>query len=233
MTEHTIKAYEEELRELARLVAEMGDLAASEIRDAIDGLTKRDKALAARVIEVDEAVDDIQRQIEGMAIHMIAKRQPLAGDLREIVAALRISIDLERIGDFAKNIGKRVGVLKDDSYPNQLVRRVQRMAHLALAQLKAVLESHAQRDLAKAIEVWKQDEEIDTIYTSLFRELLTYMMEEPRNITFSTHLLFCAKNVERIGDHATNIAETVYYMIKGEPLRESRPKGDETSVAVG
>ena len=166
------------------------------------------------------------------AIHMIAKRQPLASDLREIVGALRISIDLERIGDFAKNISKRVVALSDDSYPNDLMRRVEQMANLALVQLKSVLDSYAQRDVAKAIAVWKGDEEIDAMYTSLFRELLTYMMEEPRNITFSTHLLFCAKNIERIGDHATNIAETIYFMVEGVALKEERPKSDKTSFVT-
>ncbi len=232
MTEHTVKSYDQELRELERLVTEMGAVAVKQIRDSIDALIRRDEDLAGRVVATDDAVDDLQRRIEALAILMIGKRQPMASDLRDIVGALRISIDLERIGDFAKNIGKRSGALNDDSYPNYLMRRLQQMANLAVAQIESVLDSYAQHDVAKAIAVWKRDEEIDAMYTSLFRELLTYMMEEPRNITFSTHLLFCAKNIERIGDHATNIAETVHFMIEGVALKDKRPKGDTTSFAV-
>ena len=232
MTEHTVKAYDQELHELEQMIAEMGGLAEREIRDAIAALIKRDLDLADRAIAADDAIDQLQHRIESMAVLMIAKRQPLAGDLREIVGALRISIDLERIGDFAKNICKRVEALSDDLYPNDLMRRVEQMANLALVQLKSVLDSYAQRDVAKAVAVWKGDQEIDATYTSLFRELLTYMMEEPRNITFSTHLLFCAKNIERIGDHTTNIAETIYFMVEGVALKEERPKSDKTSFVT-
>jgi phosphate transport system protein len=232
MTEHTVKAYDQELRELDGLVTEMGRLAEKQVHDSIEALIKRDEDLAGRVVATDDAVDELQRRIEALTILMIGKRQPMASDLRDIVGALRISIDLERIGDFAKNIGKRSGALSDESYPNYLTRRLQQMANAAIAQIESVLESYAQRDVAKAIAVWKRDEEIDAMYTSLFRELLTYMMEDPRNITFSTHLLFCAKNIERVGDHATNIAETVYFMIEGIPLKEERPKGDKTSFAI-
>lgn len=232
MTEHTVKAYDQELQELEQMIAEMGGLAEREIRDAIAALIKRDVDLADLAIVADDAIDQLQHRIESTAVLMIAKRQPLAGDLREIVGALRISIDLERIGDFAKNIAKRVEALSDDSYPNDLMRRVEQMANLALVQLNSILESYAQRDVAKAVAVWKGDQEIDATYTSLFRELLTYMMEEPRNITFSTHLLFCAKNIERIGDHTTNIAETIYFMVEGVALKEERPKSDKTSFVT-
>ncbi len=232
MTEHTVKAYQQELNDLTQMVAEMGGLAERQICDAVAALIGRDADLADRAIAADDAVDQLQRRIEQQAVHLIAKRQPLASDLREIVGALRISIDLERIGDFAKNISKRMGALSDESYPNYLMRRVEQMANLAIEQLKSILDSYVQRDVAKAVSVWKRDEEIDSMYTSLFRELLTYMMEEPRNITFSTHLLFCAKNIERIGDHATNIAETVYFMVEGTPLKDERPKGDKSSFAA-
>jgi phosphate transport system protein len=232
MTEHTVKAYDQELHELTQLVSEMGGLAEKQIGDSIDALITRDENLASRVIAADDFVDELQRRIEEVTIHMIGKRQPLAGDLRDIVGALRISIDLERIGDFAKNIGKRVSVFRDNSYPNHMMKRLQRMADLSLVQIKNVLDSYTQHDVAKAVAVWKRDAEIDEMYTSLFRELLTYMMEEPRNITFSTHMLFCAKNIERIGDHATNIAETVHYMVAGVPLKDGRPKGDLSSVAT-
>ena len=232
MTEHTVKAYDHELHELAGLVTEMGALAVRQICDSIDALVNRDENLASRVISADEAIDELQRQIEAMTIQLISKRQPVASDLREIVGALRISIDLERIGDFAKNIGKRSGALADETYPMPLMRRLKQMANLGSTQIAHVVESYVQRDVAQAIAVWKGDEEIDAMYTSLFRELLTYMMEEPRNITFSTHLLFCAKNIERIGDHATNIAEAIYFMVEGAPLKDGRPKGDTTSFTL-
>ena len=159
----------------------------------------------------------------------IARRQPLANDLRELISAIRISGDLERIGDLAKNIAKRVIALGAATYPTQVIRGVEHMSDLVLGQLKQVLDSYARRDVAKAMEVWRGDEEIDAVNNSLFRELLTYMMEDPRNITFCTHLLFCAKNIERMGDHATNIAETVYYIAEGRALVDERPKGDTTS----
>jgi phosphate transport system protein len=229
MSEHTTKAFDVDLQGLARLVAEMGGLAEKEIADAVDALAKNDSALAQRVMAADLATDALQREIEEKAILTIARRQPMAVDLRDIVAALRVSNDLERIGDLAKNIGKRVVALNGDFPPAKLIRGVEHMADLVLSQLKDVLDSYARRDVVKAIAVWKGDEAVDAMYTSLFRELLTYMMEDPRNITFCTHLLFCAKNIERMGDHATNIAETVHYMVEGRTLAEERPKGDTTS----
>ena len=232
MTEHTLKAYDEELHDLSQLVAEMGGLAERQIRASIDALIRRDQDLAASVIAADGEVDALERRIEDLAIQLIAKRAPLAGDLREIVAALRISIDLERVGDFAKNIARRYTALGSESDPNQLMRRVEQMANLALVQIKDVLDSYVRRDATEAMTVWKRDEEIDALYTALFRELLTYMMEDPRNITFSTHLLFCAKYIERIGDHATNIAETVNFMIKGELPQGARPRGDLSDAGV-
>ena len=232
MTEHTLKAYDEELHDLSQLVAEMGGLAERQIRGSIEALIRRDPDLAASVIAADDAVDKLGRRIEELAIQLIAKRAPLAGDLREIVAALRIAIDLERVGDFAKNIGRRYTALGGEADPNQLMRRVEQMANLALVQIRDVLDSYVRRDATEAMTVWKRDEEIDAMYTSLFRELLTYMMEDPRNITFSTHLLFCAKYIERIGDHATNIAETVNFMIKGELPQGARPRGDLSDASV-
>jgi phosphate transport system protein len=170
----------------------------------------------------------LQREIEERAILTIARRQPMAVDLREI-GALRVSNDLERIGDLAKNIAKRVIALGSPTYPGRVIRGVEHMAELVLAQLKSVLDAYARRDTNAALAVWRADEEVDAVNNSLFRELLTYMMEDPRNITFCTHLLFCAKNIERMGDHATNIAETVYYIAEGRPLSGERPKGDSTS----
>jgi phosphate transport system protein len=219
--EHTAKAFDSDLQELTRKVGEMGGLAEREIADAIQALTRRDSALAMRVVASDPTIDALQRDIEEKAILTIARRQPMAIDLREIVASLRVANDLERIGDLAKNIGKRVSALEGDFHPTKLV----------LGQLKAVLDAYGSRDVASALAVWKGDEEIDALCTSLFRELLTYMMEDPRNISFCIHLMFCAKNIERMGDHATNIAETVYFMVEGHPITDQRPKGDSDTTA--
>ncbi|MBM3528112.1 MAG: phosphate signaling complex protein PhoU [Alphaproteobacteria bacterium] len=233
MTEHIAKAFDADLQELTSKVAEMGGLAEREFSDAIQALTRRDADLAKRVVASDPAIDALQREIEEKAILTIARRQPMAVDLREVVAALRVANDLERIGDLAKNIGKRVSALSGDFHPQKLIRGVEHMASMVLDQLKRVLDAYASRDLPAALSVWKADEQVDALCTSLFRELLTYMMEDPRNITFCIHLMFCAKNIERMGDHATNIAETVHYMIEGRQIADQRPKGDDTKAFAG
>jgi phosphate transport system protein len=174
----------------------------------------------------------LQREVEESAILTIARRQPLAVDLRETISAIRVSGDVERIGDLAKNIGKRALAIGGDFQPQKIVVGLQHMSDLVLGQLKDVLDAYSQQDTAKAIDVWKRDGAIDALYTSLFRELLTYMMEDPRNISFCTHLLFCAKNIERIGDHTTNIAETVHYLVTGETLAIDRPKADRSIDAT-
>ncbi|HEY2138159.1 MAG TPA: phosphate signaling complex protein PhoU [Xanthobacteraceae bacterium] len=230
MMEHTIKAFDADLQDLIRVVAEMGGLAEKQIGDAFAALDRRDLALAERVVADDAKIDALQREIEEKAILTIARRQPMAVDLREIVGALRVSNDLERIGDLAKNIAKRVGALEGDFQPQQVMRGVEHMTELVLTQIKDVLDSFARRDAAEAMTVWRGDEEVDAVNNSLFRELLTYMMEDPRNISYCIHLLFCAKNIERMGDHATNIAETVYYMVEGHAIAEERPKGDTTAM---
>ena len=230
MNEHTAKAFDVDLQDLARMVAEMGGLAEKQIAESVDALSRRDATLAQRVVALDPTIDALQREIEERAILTIARRQPMAVDLREIVGALRVSNDLERIGDLAKNIAKRVIALGSEFHPNKVIRGVEHMTDLVLGQLKQVLDAYARRDVNQALEVWRGDEEIDAVNNSLFRELLTYMMEDPRNITFCTHLLFCAKNIERMGDHATNIAETVYYIAEGRALVDERPKGDTTAT---
>jgi phosphate transport system protein len=232
MNEHTTKAFDVDLQALARLVAEMGGLAEKQIADSVDALAKRDSDRAQRVVAMDATIDTLQREIEERAVLTIARRQPMAVDLRQIVSALRVANDLERIGDLAKNIGKRVAALTGDFYPQKLIRGVEHMAALVLGQLKVVLDSYAGQDLDKALVVWNGDEEVDAMCTSLFRELVTYMMEDPRNITFCIHLMFCAKNIERMGDHATNIAETVYFMIEGRAIADERPKGDTTTLTA-
>jgi phosphate transport system protein len=193
---------------------------------------ERDIDLAERVITADTTIDAMQHEIEEKAVLTIARRQPMAVDLRDVVGALRLANDLERIGDLAKNIAKRVIALNAEFPPPKLIRGVEHMTDLVLGQMKAVLDAYARRDDAKAMAVWRGDEEIDAVCTSVFRELLTYMMEDPRNISFCIHLLFCAKNIERMGDHATNIAETVHYIIDGRPITDARPKGDTTTIAA-
>ncbi len=228
--EHTSKAFDQDLQELTRQVAEMGGLAERQIVDAVDALVRRDVALGQRVVSTDIELDKMQREIEERAVLTIARRQPMAVDLREIVGAMRVTTDLERIGDLAKNIGKRVNALDSDFHPLKLIRGFEHMANLVQSQLKSVLDAYAAHDLPAAMAVWKGDEEVDAICTSLFRELLTYMMEDPRNISFCIHLMFCAKNIERMGDHATNIAETVFYMVEGQQMLDQRPKGDTTTA---
>ncbi|MES2907404.1 MAG: phosphate signaling complex protein PhoU [Pseudomonadota bacterium] len=231
MTEHTVTAFEQELQDLTRSLANMGGMAEKAITDAISALNRRDLELAHNVIKEDDKIDILQREVEQNAVLIIAKRQPMAQDLREIVGALRISNDLERIGDLAKNIGKRVVAMSNDLFPQKLLVGLEHLSQLALMQLKNVLDAYTQKNSVMAISVWNRDGGIDQVYTSLFRELLTYMMEDPRNITPCTHLLFTAKNLERIGDHATNIAETVCYMTTGEVLQDTRPKDDGTTNA--
>jgi phosphate transport system protein len=230
LTEHTHKAFDVDLQELSRMIAEMGGLAEREVGDAIDALNRRDVALSRSIIAEDAKIDLLQRDIEEKAILTIARRQPMAIDLREVVGALRVSNDLERIGDLAKNIAKRVMVLGGEFDLQKVMRGVEHMTELVLTQIKDVLDAYSRRDVTKALHVWRGDEEVDAVNNSLFRELLTYMMEDPRNTSVCIHLLFCARNIEWMGDHATNIAETVYYMVEGKPLPDERPKGDGTST---
>jgi len=231
-SKHTTKAFDADLQELTLLVSEMGGLAERMIVDAVDALIRRDISLGQRVVAGDAEINALQRKIEERAVLIIARRQPMAVDLREIVGAMRVAIDLERIGDLAKNIGKRVAALETDFHPLKLFRGLEHMTDLVQSQMKSVLDAYAANDLPAAMQVWKGDEEVDDICTSLFRELLTYMMEDPRNISFCIHLMFCAKNIERIGDHATNIAETVFYIVEGQQIADQRPKGDITTFAA-
>lgn len=228
MIDHTIRAFDKELGELTRKIKDMSEIDTKQIKAAIEALGKHDATIAKQVIAIDEQVDALQRDVEEEAISTIARRQPMAVDLRDIVGALRISNDLERIGDFAENIAKRV-LLIEDLRINQVMLHFNHMAQLVLEQLARVIQSYEHRDVAAALDVWRKDQEIDSLNASLFRELLTYMMEDPSHITFCTHLLFCAKNLERAGDHITNIAETIHYVVEGRPISEERPKADITS----
>jgi phosphate transport system protein len=228
MADHTVKAFSEKLEELATTVAQMGGLAEAQLADAIEAIARRDTALAESVIAGDPRIDAFQQQIEDQGLKLLALRQPMAVDLRETLAAIKIANELERIGDLAKNISKRAMVLNREP-PLRLTQSLARMGRSALSQLKLVLDSYSDRNAEGAESVWRNDGEIDEIYNSLFRELLTYMMEDPRTIGLCTHLLFIAKNIERTGDHATNIAETVYHMVTGGHLSNDRPKADTTS----
>jgi len=228
--QHIVKTFDVDLEQLAQKITEMGRLVQKQIADAVDALARYDVRAAENVVAGDDVIDAIQREIEEKAILTIARRQPLAVDLRELVGALRISNDLERVGDLAANIAKRTLQAGVSPQPNQVMLGVGRMAKLVLDQLNQVLDSYICRDVAKALEVWRNDEQVDAINNSLFRELLTYMMEDPRSITFCAHLLFCIKNIERMGDHATNIAEIVYYIVEGRTLQDERPKADTTPI---
>ena len=229
MSEHIVKAFAEQLEGLANAVAQMGGLAESQFANAIEAIAKRDTALAETVIAADERLDQLQAKVEEQAIRVLALRQPIASDLRATMASIRTAYELERIGDLAKNIGKRAMILNREP-PIRLTQSLARMGRQALSQLKQVLDAYSAKDAAAAENVWMHDEEIDGLYNSLFRELLTYMMEDPRTIGHCAHLLFVAKNIERVGDHATNIAETVYYLASGTNLNSLRPKADMTSV---
>ena len=228
MPEHTVRAFTEELDALAHEVARMGGLAEIAVNDSIAAVVRRDTALAHGVIERDVKIDAAQRDVEKRAIKLFALRQPLASDLRVVLTGWRIAGELERVGDLAKNIAKRALIL-NQAEPIQLARSLERMGRIAAAHLKQVLDAYASGDVAAALGVWAQDEDVDAHYNSLFRELLTYMMEDPRTISSSAHLLFVAKNVERIGDHCTNIAEYVHYLVTGEEIGRDRPKADDTN----
>jgi len=230
MGEHTVTSFDEDLEELDRLIREMGDLAGEMVQSATRALLLSDAALAQRVISDDAIMDEKQRSLDDRAITLIAKRQPMAQDLRSVVGAIRMAADLERIGDLAKNISKRVGAVGKTATPKSLSQSIDAMAQLVLGQVNNVIARYVARDAQGLITLRMDDEKVDIKYTSVFRELLTYMMEDPRNITTCTHLLFCAKNLERIGDHVTNIAENAYYVMTGRQLPLNRPKIDETSV---
>lgn len=228
LAEHTVKAFTEQLETLASSVAQMGGLAEAQLAGAIEAIAKRNSELAEATIAGDSRIDRFQQSIEDQAKLLLALRQPMAIDLRETLAAIKIASELERIGDLAKNIARRA-IVSSREPPIKLTQSLARMGRDALGQLKLVLDAYSDRNAAGAETVWKQDDEIDELYNSLFRELLTYMMEDPRTIGLCTHLLFVAKNIERCGDHATNIAETVYHMVSGDHLLADRPKADVTS----
>ncbi|MEM7635233.1 MAG: phosphate signaling complex protein PhoU [Pseudomonadota bacterium] len=229
MTTHIVSAFDEDLGNLRNLIAQMGGLAEDQFGKAIEALSTSDRVKAEHIIAADDKIDVLEKEVEENAIKLIAMRQPMATDLRAIMVAIRISSDLERIGDLAKNIAKRT-LAVNEPLPRSVNAGMNRMADLALEQLADVLDAYASLDTQKANDVWHNDSRIDTLYNSVFRELLTYMMEDARTIGMCTHLLFGAKNIERIGDHTTNIAENIHYLVTGDTLDGPRPKEDSTSL---
>ncbi len=233
MANHTVKAYDKELDTLERRIAEMGGIAEKMVIDAMDALGNADTALAHQVIATDPRLNSLQREIEDLAVMTIARRQPVAVDLRELIGAIRIAGDLERVGDLAKNIAKRTVKVGAEARVPRAIVGLKHMNEVATELLKDVLDAYAQRDSDRAREVWERDIDLDALEDSVFRDLLTHMMEDPRNISFCAHLLFCSKNIERIGDHATNIAETVVYLVTGHAMPMDRPRGrQETDVDI-
>ena len=224
MNQHTVKAYGDELNQLTAEVARMGGLAEAQVADAVDSVARRDIALARAVVDRDAKLDAMHRDIERKAIRLIALRQPVASDLRRTLASMKLAMDLERTGDLAKNIAKRGLILAEGEPMQPLTRSIERMGKLVSMRLRDVLDAYAAAEIDRAIAVWNTDDEVDEHYNALFRELLTYMMGDPRTISAGTHLLFMAKNLERIGDHATNIAETIYYEITGQEFAGERPR---------
>lgn len=219
---HIVRGYDAELRQLNELIGRMGGIAESQIDSAIRAVAERDPELAKQVARDDAKADQLENEINHLALRLLALRQPMAIDLRYILSALRIASDLERIADHAENMCRRTGQLTD--MPKEpAITGIQRLGKLVLAMLKDVLDASLADDTDKAVEVWMRDNEVDDLYGSLFREYLTYMMENPRNISACTSLLFVAKNVERIGDHITNIAETIYFRVHASPLKDSLP----------
>ena len=230
--EHIVQSYDDELKQLSSTILRMGGIAESQLASAIQAVARRDSELAERVVQMDVQIDHLADEVDVLCTKLLALRQPMAIDLRGIVAGIKLASEIERIGDYAKNVAKRALTLNQaPAVPS--AQGVPRVGALVQRMIKDVLDAYAQRDAPRAIDVWNRDEEVDQLYNSLFRELLTYMMEDPRTITSSAHLLFIAKNIERIGDHATNMAEDIYFLIEGRRLTEERPKRDETASYAG
>ncbi len=232
MADHILKRFDEDLEKLNATINEMGGLTESQFAKALDAVRERDTGLAEQIIATDARVDALDVQVQQQTVQLLALRQPMAVDLRVVLSSIKIAAALERIADYAKNTAKRSIVLAQGNSPASAVSGIDRLGRLVRTALKDVLDAFAEEDVEKAHDVWQRDEEIDQVYTSVFRELLTYMMEDPRNITACTHLLFCAKNLERIGDHVTNIAENAYYVLTGTQLPANRPKQDETAMSA-
>lgn len=230
-TDHIVRSYDEDLRKLRDMIARMGGLAERQVADTTRALVRRDSELAGQVVQRDAQIDQLEREVEAFCVRLLALRQPMAADLRLILACMKASNDLERIGDYAANAAKRSIVLA--SLPAfGSMNGFERMAHLVQENLKAAMDALVRNDADAAGRVWAADAPVDEIYNGIFRETLTHMMEDPRNITAATHMLFVAKNMERIGDKTTSIAERIHFAVRGESLPEERPKGDNSAFAV-
>ena len=232
MTLHTVRAFDQDLNALDRIVADMGGLCEDLLADAVGALERRDPQRASAAVLRDKEIDARERTLQEQAVLTIARRQPMANDLRHVMTAMKVASDLERIGDLAKNIAKRAVAVAHETPPRSLMTGITHMAEIAGRQLRDVLDAYAARDAVKALTVWREDNQLDRLYNSVFREMLTYMMEDPRNIGLCTHLLFGAKNIERIGDHTTNIAENIHFLVHGTAPDGTRPKSDDTSDVV-
>ena len=232
VSDHIVKSFDDELNQLINMIAEMGGLAESQLAGAISALSRRDETLASDVIDQDMRLDALEADVDAHVIRMLALRQPQALDLRAVIVAMKISAELERVGDYAKNVAKRSLTLMQARAVGSAANTIMRMGAIVGGMISNVIDAYLNADIVKADEVRARDHDVDQIHTSLFRELLTYMMEDPRNITSCTHLLFIAKNIERIGDHVTNIAENVHFLVKGESLGHDRPKGDFSSSTI-
>ncbi len=229
--EHIVSSFDDELKKLDNMVLEMGGLAESQLARAVGALSRRDLGLAEKVVQTDSRIDDLELEIHEFTLRMLATRQPMAVDLRIILAALKISSGLERIGDYAKNIAKRTTTVAEITGVEGMGQSITRMSTIAQRMIKNALDAYITRDLKMAADVCVRDQEIDLMHTNLSRELLTFMTAGNENITMATHLLFISKNVERIGDHATGIAEQVHFMVAGELPEQARPKGDDAAYA--
>ena len=233
MSKHIVSAFDEDLRRISSRIAEMGGLAEEQLGSAIEALQNRDSELASEVIQSDKRLDRMEAELEKNAVAVMALRQPMASDLREVIAALKIASALERIGDLAKNVAKRTLIL-NQSGPVRVMSSVVRMGKQTQTLMTEALDAYTARDTALSVSVWKRDVEIDEMHNSIFRELITYMMEDPRTISLCSQLLFVVKNFERIGDHTTFIAEMTYYAVQGRPLGDDRPKSsDWDDIALG
>ncbi|TNE35730.1 MAG: phosphate signaling complex protein PhoU [Alphaproteobacteria bacterium] len=230
-TGHIVKSYDEELDSLRNTIVEMGGLAEAQLEAAVRSLTERNTELALKTVEADVAVDDLEHVLDNMAIRLLALRNPVADDLRTVISALKIASLLERVADYSANIAKRVVALNQAPAVTPM-SAIPRMGNLVRRMIDDTLKAYAKEDADLAHEVWLRDQEVDQLYNSMFRELLTFMMEDPRSITSCTHLIFMAKNIERIGDHMTNIAEIIIYQVTGQAPSQERPKGDKTSVTM-
>lgn len=226
---HIVSAFDDDLLTVQAKITEMGGVVEELLSMALKALKKRDVAMANEVIAKDKILDDMEMGLEELATQIIALRQPMAQDLRVLLSAIKIASTLERIGDLAKNIARRAIYLAD-AKPVKISNSIMQMGKATRKQLSQILDAHAQRDADLAVEIWNQDVELDEMYTAIFREVVTYMMEDSRMIGLGSQLLFVAKNLERIGDHTTHISEMIYYVVKGEPLGDDRPKGEPLSL---